>query len=239
MSWPRFRCISSAAIVLLSLGLTLVSWFAAASVVAQEPSQPEKPMPNSRSEIFGGLYVLGSFPKNRNLNIGGEELRSTVVHNGAGAGLRAGIFPAFTNRMLGIQGEMFGLGSEISAPQTVGSGGPQSGCTTLLAWNTLVSLVLRYPGEQFQPYIGIGAGWSSALLVGTDLTKGTATQTGVSHDTGFARQYIAGLRTNITGRLFLFGEYKYFMTRYSGSGSLQPSLDFRAHIVAVGVGLSF
>lgn len=239
MCWPRFRCISSATTARLSLGLTLAISFAAASVFAQETSPIEEPSPKSRSEIFGGLYVLGSFPKNRNLNIGGEELPSTVVRNGAGAGARTGIFPAFTNRVLGIQGEIFGLGSEITAPQTVGSGGVQSGRTTLLAWNTLVSLVLRYPGEQFQPYIGIGAGWSSALLVGTDLTKGTATQSGVSHDTGFARQYMAGLRTNMTGRLFLFGEYKYFMTHYSGSGSLQPSLDFRAHIVAVGVGLSF
>ena len=239
MSWPRSTCTSRATTILPSLGLTLAIWFAAASVFAQETSPIEEPPPKSRSEIFGSVYVLGSFPKNRNFNVGGEALPSTVVRDGAGAGARTGIFPAFTNRILGIQGEIFGLGSEISAPQTVGSAGAQSGHATMLAWNTLVSLVLRYPGEQFQPYVGIGGGWSSALLVGTDVTRGGMTQSGVAHDTGFARQYIAGLRSNLTERLFVFGEYKYFMARYSWSGSLQPSLDFRAHIVAVGVGLSF
>jgi len=103
----------------------------------------------------------------------------------------------------------------------------------------LVSLVVRYPGEQFQPYAGVGAGWSSSLLVETNLTKGAMTQTGTARDSSFASQYFAGLRMNLTQRVFLFGEYKYFASRYNWSGNLQPSLDFRAHILAIGAGLSF
>lgn len=190
-------------------------------------------------EIYGSVYLLGSLTKNRNLNVGGEAVPQTTVRDGAGGGVKAGIFPAFTNYVVGIQAEMFGLGSEIAAPQSSGSGGVQSGRGTMLAWNTLVSLIARYPGKQFQPYIGAGAGWSSSLLVGTDLIKGSTTQSGIARDMSFAYQYFTGLRVNLTDRVFVFGEYKFFGSRFNWSGSLQPSLDFRTHIVALGAGLSF
>ena len=40
-------------------------------------------------EIYGAIYVLGSLAKNRNLNVGGEELPSTTVRNGAGGGFKS------------------------------------------------------------------------------------------------------------------------------------------------------
>jgi len=43
----------------------------------------------------------------------------------------------------------------------------------------------------------------------------------------------------VTESVFVFGEYKYFASRYQWGGSLDPSLDFRTQIVAIGVGLSF
>ena len=103
----------------------------------------------------------------------------------------------------------------------------------------MVSLVVRYPGELVQPYIGIGAGWSSSFLVDTQITKGGITQSGTARDTSFASQYFGGLRINLPQRVFLFGEYKYFVSRFNWNGSLQPSLDFRTNIVAIGAGLTF
>lgn len=206
----------------------------------QDDSERREPHVQQKAvEIYGGLYLLGSLAKNRNLTVGGEALPQTRVSDHAGGGIKAGLFPAFTNYVVGIQAEMFGLGSEITAPQSSGSGGIQSGRGTMLAWNTLVSLIVRYPGEQFQPYVGAGAGWSSSLLVGTELTKGATTQSGVARDMSFAYQYFTGLRVNLTERVFIFGEYKFFGSRFNWSGSLQPSLDFRTHIVALGAGLSF
>lgn len=191
------------------------------------------------NEIYAGLYLLGSLANNRPLVLGGESLGGTVVSNGAGAGFRAGIFPAFTHRVVGIQADTFGMGNELSSPSTGGSGGARSARGTLLAGNTLVSLVVRYPGEQFQPYLGVGIGMSSALLVGTELIQGTAKQTGTARDMAFAHQYFAGLRANLTPRVFMFGEYKWFNAQYAWSDNLSPSLNFRAHIVVAGVGLSF
>ena len=103
----------------------------------------------------------------------------------------------------------------------------------------MVSLLVQYPGRQFKPYAGIGAGWSSSYLVDAQLTKGPVTQSGTLRDTSPAFQYFAGLRTHVTEGVFVFGEYKYFASRYQWSGSLEPSLDFRTHIVAIGVGLAF
>lgn len=198
-----------------------------------------QPSSDHGPEIYGAIYVLGSLAKNRNLNVGGEELPSTTVRNGAGGGFRAGVFPAFTGYIVGIQAESFGLGHEVSAPASMGSSGIQSGRGTLLAWTTMVSLLVQYPGKVLKPYIGIGAGWSSSFLVDATLTKGAMTQTGTLRDTSLALQYVAGLRTYVTESLFVFGEYKYFASRYQWGGSLEPSLDLRTHIVAIGVGLSF
>lgn len=218
-----------------------LAWCLSAYSAAAQDTEPMEDLSSPRNgpEIYGGIFFLGSLAKNRNLNAGGEEFPSTTVKNGAGGGFKAGVFPSFTGYAVGIQAETFGLGHEITTPTSVGSSGNQSGRGTLLAWTTLVSVVVRYPGEQFQPYAGVGAGWSSSLLVETNLTKGAMTQNGTARDSSFASQYFAGLRMNLTQRVFLFGEYKYLASRYNWSGNLQPSLDFRAHILAIGAGLSF
>lgn len=190
-------------------------------------------------EIYGAVYALGSLVKNRNLNVGGEELPSTTIKDGAGGGFMAGVYPAFTGYILGIRAESFGLGHKVTAPVSIGPSGAESGKGTLLAWTTMVSVLVQYPGKMLKPYIGIGVGWSSSFFHDVQLTKGTMMQTGTLRDTSPAFQYVAGLRTYLTDSLFVFGEYKYFTSRYRWGGSLDPSLDFRTQIVAVGAGLTF
>lgn len=198
------------------------------------------PAPPGRGpEIYAALYVLGSVAKNRNLNLDNEELPMTTVRNGGGGGFKAGVFPAFTGYMVGIQAESFGLGHELTAPASMGSSGMQSGRGTLFAWTTMVSLLIQYPGTVLKPYAGVGIGWSSSYLFDAELTRGPVTQTGTARDTSVAYQYLAGLRAQVAERVFLFGEYKYFASRYQWSGSLEPSFDFRTHVMAIGVGLSF
>ena len=206
---------------------------------AQERGSADDSLPRTGPEIYGAIFVLGSLSENRPLNVGGEALPSTTVKNGAGGGFKAGVFPAFTGYVLGIQAESFGLGHDITAPTSTGPAGIQSARGTLLAWTTMVSLLVQYPGREFKPYAGIGLGWSSSYMVDATLTNGAMTQTGTLRDTSLAVQYLAGLRTHLTESVFVFGEYKYFTSRYQWSGSLEPALDFRTHIVAVGVGLAF
>jgi opacity protein-like surface antigen len=245
MCWPPCTSISNRAaavgsvICLASVPLVAALCFAVLVAEAQEIGAADDSSPRTGPEIYGGVYVFGSLAQNRNLNLGGEPLPSTTVKNAAGGGFKAGVFPAFTGYMAGIQAESFGLGHEVNAPASTGSSGIQSGRGTLLAWTTMVSLIIQYPGKRVKPYGGVGAGWSSSYLVDAHLTKGAVTQTGTLRDTSPAFQYFAGVRTLVTENVFVFGEYKYFTSRYQWSGSLEPSLDFRTHIVALGIGLSF
>lgn len=238
MSWPRCKCISRRGTLLWCLFCCLMCLFVK-TAEGQEVETAADPSSNHEPEIYGAIYLLGSLAKNRNLNVGGEELSPTTVRNGAGGGFKAGVFPAFTGYVLGIQAESFGLGQEVTAPASMGSSGIQSAHGTLLAWTTMVSLLVQYPGKIVKPYAGIGVGWSSSYLVDAQLTKGSTTQTGTLGDISVAFQYLAGIRAHLTDSVFVFGEYKYFTSRYHWSGSLDPSLDFRTQIVAVGVGLSF
>ena len=224
MRWCIFICV----VCLLILPL---------QASAEEP--PNDAASSHGPEIYGAIYLLGSLAKNRNLNVGGEELPSTTVKNGAGGGFKAGVFPVFTGYVVGIQAETFGVGHEVTAPPSIGASGIQSGHGTLFAWTTMVSLLVQYPGQTFKPYVGIGAGWSSSFLIDARLTKGSVTQSGTLRDTSAAFQYVAGLRAHLTETVFMFGEYKYFASRYQWGGTLEPSLDLRTHIIAIGVGLSF
>ncbi|MDH4186835.1 MAG: outer membrane beta-barrel protein [Nitrospira sp.] len=222
-------------IVTLVFGVLLIgnrSW-------AQEAQGPERSEVNAAHEIYAGLYLFGALTNNRPLTLGGDSLEGTTVGNGFGGGFRAGIFPAFTNYVVGVQADTFGMGSQLSASSTSGSGEVRSARATLLAGNTLVSLVVRYPGVQFQPYLGAGMGMSSALLVGIEMIKGSTAQAGTASATAFAYQYFAGLRTHLTPRIFMFGEYKWFGARYAWNGNLTPSLDYRTHLMTVGVGSVF
>jgi opacity protein-like surface antigen len=236
MSWPRCSCTIRRSILLWCIACAMCLLDPAVQGLATEPLNEGA---GQEPEIYGAVFLLGSLAKNRNLNVGGEELPSTTVRNGGGGGFRAGVFPAFTGYILGIQAESFGMGNDVTAPASLGSSGVQSGRGTLLTWTTMVSLIVQYPGKRFKPYAGIGAGWSSSYLVDTQITKGTMTQTGTMRDTSLALQYVAGLRAYMTESLFVFGEYKYFASRYQWSGELEPSLDFRTQIVALGVGLTF
>ncbi|MFO0707136.1 MAG: hypothetical protein U0412_09805 [Nitrospira sp.] len=208
------------------------------SAYSEEATRVHAADPTS-SEIYGGLYLFGSLARNRPLDLGGQSLSQTEVLNGAGAGFRAGIFPSLARGVIGIQGETFGFGHELSAPPATGPNGIRSAKGTIIAGNTLISLVVRYPGEYVQPYAGAGIGLSSAHLANADLVQGTSRQTGIAGDLALAYQFFAGLRANVTSSLFLFGEYKWFSARYTWTGPLAPSLDFRSQMLAVGVGMSF
>lgn len=195
-----------------------------------------------RSEVYLGIYVLGTLPKDRNLVVGGDEIPRTNVGNGIGAGFKAGIYPAFTTRIIGIEGETFGHSADISAPRTTVNGGTRFANANLILVNTMANLVARYPGDLLQPFVGVGGGLSNAFLTGTDIQRGTDRLTGTTSSTSLAYQFLAGLRANVTNRLFVFGEFKYFVAKYTwdaDNSGPSTSLEFRTKLVTGGVGLSF
>ena len=99
----------------------------------------------------------------------------------------------------------------------------------------MANVLLRYPGETIQPYIGIGAGLSGGFARDLNLQHSTI---GTVHenaaDGAFAYQFLGGVRANVTERMFLFTEYKYFVANYQWESEvakfLRVAFEHRARI---------
>jgi opacity protein-like surface antigen len=131
----------------------------------------------------------------------------------------------------------------VLAPRISSGAGTTQAEGSLIAITTMYNLMLRYPGETIQPYIGTGVGSSTGILYNANIQSGNVGLSGTSGDLAFAYQFLGGVRTFVTKNLFLFGEYKYFVTNYSwgseSAGTQRVKLDFQTHIVSGGIGWSF
>ena len=211
------------------------------------PAQESEVKGVRRTEAYLAPYLLGTFPVDRNLSIGGngfvnETFRGTNIKSSGGGGIKAGVYPGAARGVLGLEGELFGHGGKLKTP-----GGAFPGAdANLLVLNSMVNLLARYPGETIQPYVGAGIGVSFAQLRDINFQTSSGSMTGKGGDAAFAYQFLAGARAYVQKKVFLFGEYKYFGSSYdwkseSSSGVSGPttSLTFRTHIVAVGLGVTF
>lgn len=201
----------------------------------------------AKTEIYVSFFMQGSRPLNRPARLQEDPFTNTDVQGGLGGGLKVGFFPAFAGRYVGLEAELSGLDGKVNAPAATTGGVTRSANFRLQSINAMANLLLRYPGDVMQPYIGIGAGLSGGFARDLNLQHSTI---GVVHenaaDGAFAYQFIGGVRANVSDRVFLFTEYKYFVANYQwesefANGSHGPSftLNYRAHIIAGGLGFSF
>ncbi|MCS6290203.1 MAG: outer membrane beta-barrel protein [Nitrospira sp.] len=184
-------------------------------------------------EIDLGGYVLGSWPRDQSLFNQGATVPASIQH-GFGAGLKIGLFPHATRRMLGIEIDSYGHGGALSFPNTANGRNNGTGRSSLLVLNTMVNLVLRYPGEVVTPYIGIGGGWSHGMLLNPNII-GRADKDFESAR-AFGHQCLAGAQVMVSPTVYVFGEYRYFSADYHWD---DLAVDFRVHYGVVGVGLRF
>ncbi len=229
----------------LGTGVVLYSLMLLSAAHAQEATSSESgSLEPKRLEVHLSVYVLGSSPIHTStLVLGGEEIPQTSVGRGIGAGYKAGIFPYFMKRIVGIEAESFGFGANVAAPRTVTGAGIRADADAyFIAVTTMANLLVRYPGQRFQPYVGAGGGFSSGYLLGSDIQHGPDRVTGNASTMTFAYQFLGGLRGYVTQKIFIFGEYKYFVAKYDwdskGTGPT-VTLNLHAHLVSAGVGLSF
>ena len=184
-------------------------------------------------EIDLSGYLLGSWPRDQNLFNQGSTVPASI-QQGFGAGLKIGIFPHATRRMLGIEIDSYGHGGALSFSNTAHGQNNATGRSNVLVLNTMVNLVLRYPGEVVTPYIGIGAGWSHGTLLNPNIAGRADKDFDSARALGY--QYLAGAQVMVSPRVFLFGEYRYFSANYHWEGL---AVDFRVHYGLFGVGLRF
>jgi opacity protein-like surface antigen len=102
---------------------------------------------------------------------------------------------------------------------------------TTWAFNVLA----RYPGETFQPYVGLGMGVFFGNLKDA--------QTGdTQSDTVPGLNALAGLRCLLTDEVVLFGEYKFNYARFNfpeTTNLLGLNMTYAAQLVMVGIGYQF
>ena len=184
------------------------------------------------ADVEVGLYALGAFPSDQGLFAQGGNPSDTRITNGAGAGIKAAVFPHDLGNIIGIGLEYSGHGSEISFSSPVNAGAAAS--TNLWVFNSMVNLTLRYPGKSIVPYIGVGGGYSSGVL--TDPNIPGRSDRDFEGSWAFGSQFFGGVQGNLTEKVFLFSEYKYFSANYHWK---QLALDFRSQYVLFGIVLRF
>ena len=205
------------------------------------------PTAESQTEFYASLFMQGSYPINRPVKLQDDPYSNTDVQGGLGGGLKIGMFPAFAGRVVGFEAELSGLDGKVDAPSRTTDGVTRSANFRLQSISAMANLLLRYPGKVIQPYVGIGAGLSGGFA--RDLNLQHSSIGGIHEnaaDGAFAYQFLGGVRANVTDRIFLFTEYKYFLANYHWEselpdGSHGPSftLNYRAHIISGGLGFRF
>jgi opacity protein-like surface antigen len=184
------------------------------------------------ADVDIGLYSLDAFPSDQALFAQGGNPSDSRITNGIGAGIKVAVFPHYLDNIVGIELESFGHGSEITFSSSASAGSPAS--TNLWVFNSMVNLILRYPGKALVPYIGVGGGLSDGVLTHANIPGRSDQDFEGSWTLGY--QFLGGAQGNLTEKVFLFTEYKYFSANYHWK---QLALDFRSHYAMFGIGLRF
>jgi opacity protein-like surface antigen len=157
------------------------------------------------------------------------------LRNQIAYGVKAGYYFADRWSWLGAEAEFYHSDSNIER-QRIASNGPILGShadgtisRTGLAVNTWAfNALIRYPGERFQPYAGVGAALNHALL-----------RTSPSETTFFpGLNVIVGIRAFVTTRVALFTEYKHNRATIDFSDQ-HVKADYRTNYFMAGLSYHF
>ncbi len=142
---------------------------------------------------------------------------------------------------LGAETEFFYANPHIkqqryaTSPNTRGLGGgytvQRAAGSHMRVATQAVNMVVRYPGERFQPYAGMGLGMFWGRV------SGFITDTG--SDTAFGLNFLTGLRYFITPEIALFGEYKHSATTFDLGGTAMLRVDYTSNNFVFGLGYHF
>ncbi|MDH4192567.1 MAG: outer membrane beta-barrel protein [Nitrospirota bacterium] len=184
-------------------------------------------------EIYLSAYGMASQPSNKGVSFKGRGVSGETVSGDPGLGFKIGLFPHFASGYLGIELESFGNNNSIRFPIVSGLE-TTKGNSSLITYQSIVNLMLRYPGALFRPYVGMGGGLSNGILTNADIPG--RNDKNFETGTAFGYQFLGGMHLVITKRWFVFGEYKYFSANYHWK---ELSLQFRSEYFLGGIGFLF
>jgi opacity protein-like surface antigen len=199
--------------------------------------------PAAHAETYVGGMLGGAFPNRFSDVRDGQGARYSDLKLDASVvgGVKLGHYFSKAD-WLGVETELFATAPKMK-PQSVPGTGPACPCTlttsdpALRTFTWAVNAVVRYPGEKFQPYAGLGIGVFFADL----RTANAQADNGVP-----GLNALAGARLFLTKELALFGEYKYTQASFdfgravsTGAGSTSLSGDYSANMFVVGLSAHF
>jgi opacity protein-like surface antigen len=152
------------------------------------------------------------------------DLKNAVMYGG-----KLGYFPG--NGAVGIEVDAFHSNPHIKSLQA-------SPGIHMRVTNVGLNVLFRYPGQTFQPYVGLGG---AALIA--HIAESPANMSSSDSDVGFGVNLIAGMRTFITPYVALFTEYKFTQGTLIFDRAFPPgggfSGDYRAQHLVFGISYHF
>jgi opacity protein-like surface antigen len=196
--------------------------------------------------LYGGLTIPESLQHARGIGTpllveftDLDLVRSAIV--GAKVGIR---FPG-RDRWAGLETEFFYTNPHVKQQDVTStipalpfsSTDPFPGAHMRVAtW--AVNWMVRYPGEVFQPYIGVGPGVFWGRISGNDVNA-AGNNFGTGSDTSLGLNVLAGTRILLTQRLAVFGEYKYNRVTFDFGGTAALHVLYQPHHFVGGLSLLF
>lgn len=192
--------------------------------------EPPRVWAAESADVYVNVFLAGGFPDIHGMTLAGQNVSGVNARNQVGGGARVGLFPQFTERIVGIELEYFGTTGKLSASNSSGA----EGGAHLTVLNSMVNLIIRRPTGAVRPYGGVGIGYSGGVLHRADF-PGRANRD-IDSTPGFAYQFLAGVQWDVSARTFLFVEYKHLVTGFHWKG---VALDYQTNYAVGGIGWSF
>lgn len=184
----------------------------------------------------GEMYVAGQIgyavPGDLVTKFGSLDLQNSLSY-----GAKVGYFFPHRNNWFGVETEVYNATPNIKQgnippnPSNPGAFSGPVGGSHMSVTNWAFNAIMRIPNNTVQPYAGLGIGINFA-----NVSEGPTFGNGTSVTPSF--NILAGVRTIITERVALFGEYKYNFTELSFS---QAELNgaYRTSIFMAGISFHF
>lgn len=125
---------------------------------------------------------MGVIPREKDLTVGGAGIPRIDIRGTVGVGIKFEACPAFTKKIVGGEVEVFGLRGSVRAARITSRSGATQAQGSLSAVNSMFNLLLRYPREIIQPYVGVGGGTFSGFLYNASIQSGNLALLGSSGD---------------------------------------------------------
>ncbi len=196
-------------------------------------STTETASPAEFGDIELSGYAMGSWPRDQNIFNQGTSSDASV-QQGFGVGVKVGLFPSALHGIMGMVLDSNLHNGALSFLNIAHGETGETGRSDLLISNTTFNLILRYPGETIHPYIGVGAGWSTGMLLNPNIAGRDDRDFDAAY--AFVHQFLGGAQVFLTPKVFLFSEYRFASSTYHWD---RLAIDFRTHYGLLGAGLRF